>query len=101
MSENEQYQGWTNRETWAVNLHLSNDQGLYDQVNELAEKTERNPVDLAEEIRTYVEEELLSPEWWRSEMGTPMPEGIESMRSEVGSLWRVNWDEVAKAWLED
>lgn len=26
---NDTYNGWTNRETWLVNLHLTNDQDLY------------------------------------------------------------------------
>lgn len=42
----------------------------------------------------------MSRGWWRDEMGTAMPDAVEMMRDEVGSLWRVNWDEIAKAWLE-
>ncbi|HEY7822675.1 MAG TPA: hypothetical protein VIG24_07585 [Acidimicrobiia bacterium] len=29
------YNGWTNRATWLVNLHLTNDQGLYEDVRAL------------------------------------------------------------------
>ncbi len=97
----ETYQGWANRETWAVNLHLSNDQGLYDQVNELAERVDRDPSGLADAIRTYVSDELLSPEWWRAEMDMSMPDEVISIGREIGSLWRVDWDEIAAAWLDD
>lgn len=31
------YNGWTNYETWAVNLWITNDQGSYDYATELAE----------------------------------------------------------------
>ncbi len=30
----ETYNGWANRETWAFNLHWSNDQGLYNMLLE-------------------------------------------------------------------
>lgn len=99
----ETYQGWSNRETWAVNLHLSNDEGLCYEVNEFAEeaKAAAGWRTLADRLESWVSDELLSPAWWRDEMGTAMPEGIETMRSEVGSLWRVDWGEIAKAWLEN
>ena len=31
----EEYNGWTNRETWATALHINNDQGLYEAVQEI------------------------------------------------------------------
>lgn len=33
----DKYNGWNSYETWAVNLHLSNDEGTYNYVNELVE----------------------------------------------------------------
>jgi hypothetical protein len=30
----ETYEGWTNRETWAVALHINNDQGWQESVHE-------------------------------------------------------------------
>jgi hypothetical protein len=97
----ETYQGWSNRETWAVNLHLSNDQGLYDQVNEMAEEVERDPFKLANRLQDFVSDELLSPDWYRDELGTAMPDAVIGIAREIGSTWRVDWNEIAKAWLED
>ena len=34
MSTDEKYNGWTNRETWAVALHINNDQGWQESVFE-------------------------------------------------------------------
>ena len=101
MSNDEMYQGWANRETWAVNLHLSNDEGLYSQVNELAVAADRDPDELAEAIRNFVVDELLNPDYYRTELGSAMPDTVIELSREIGSLWRVDWDEIAKAWLSD
>ena len=31
MTSTQEYEGWTNRETWLANLHLSNERDLYDK----------------------------------------------------------------------
>lgn len=86
------YNGWANRETWAFNLHLSNDEGLWNHVLDmaslyLAEKGEVSDLWLGEAILEHVEEDLpeMAPELW------------ESMRSDVGSFWRVNCAETGRA----
>jgi len=33
-TENKKYNGWTNYETWLLNLNLQNDSGLYDMVRD-------------------------------------------------------------------
>lgn len=38
MSDTDGYNGWTNRATWAVALHVNNDQGWQEQVHELAQE---------------------------------------------------------------
>lgn len=89
------YQGWTNRETWALMLHVDNDQGLYTEFRELV----TDAADPEDTVRDRVEE-LFSRDYW-ADMGMDMPEALDRMRSEVGSLWRVNWQEVVAALLED
>lgn len=34
MSADETYEGWSNRETWAVALHINNDQGWQESVHD-------------------------------------------------------------------
>ena len=38
MTEDKRYNGWTNYETWAVNLWMSNDQGSYSYSQEIAQE---------------------------------------------------------------
>lgn len=85
------YNGYTNRETWAFNLHWQNDQGLYNWVLEQARDVIAGasypPVSdnyIGEKVVGIVREELpeLSPELW------------ELMREDVGSFWRIDCAEV-------
>jgi hypothetical protein len=100
----ETYNGWTNRETWAANLHITNDQGLLEMATERLE--EFRP-DLDEDGNTSTDGisfragEALR-DWYEEivdEFGDS--EGIRMMVKEVGSAWRVDWQEVAEGLLED
>ena len=100
------YNGWTNRETWAVMLHLDNHRGLYHEYHELfkdcLDKYEAKQLvwKFSDHLREWVED-MLSPRFWRIELDGQMPEWAESMMTDVGSLWRVNWDEIARSITED
>jgi hypothetical protein len=89
MSTDDTYNGWTNRETWACHLHLSNDEGLYSMATEALEGKEAG-WEAAEAMREFVENLL-------DEFGEI--EGIAMMRDEVGSMWRVDWQEVADVFM--
>jgi hypothetical protein len=91
----EEYNGWTNRETWATALHINNDEGLYRTVQDWAvsnteeQESENEAVTvLAESIEDFVTE-LLETDW----------DGVKSMRYDIGSLWRVNWREIANSFI--
>jgi hypothetical protein len=99
----EEYNGWKNRETWATALHINNDEGLQ---NEMEEKV-ATLIDLFEgevdkvvfHLSQWVEEwisNLVSVDWWRDELGCEMSKGAEMIREDIGSLWRVDWQEVAE-----
>ena len=68
-----EYEGWTNRETWAAMLHIDNDQVLLETAMSYAEGTlEAHPVDgedkseaiycLADSLKYWIEEDLLTRE---------------------------------------
>lgn len=93
----EEYNGWTNRETWATALHLNNDQGLYKTVQDWAVSNWEEQEDEAEAVTVLAESiedfvtELVETDW----------DGVKSMRYDIGSLWRVNWREIAQSFISE
>jgi hypothetical protein len=105
------YNGWTNRETWAVALHVNNDQGWQEsvldalrhsasvvgpdwQVAALLGTDEPNRAGLAGDIiRENVEESL--------DTDDPINRSADVLMAvrDIGSMWRVNWDELGAAFL--
>tara|TARA_R100001463_G_scaffold2715_2_gene11169 strand:- start:6408 stop:6773 length:366 start_codon:yes stop_codon:yes gene_type:complete len=96
------YNGWDNRETWAVMLHLDNHRGLYHEYHELFKdccekyKPKQLVWKFSDHLREWVED-MCSPRYWRIELDGQMPEWAESMMTDIGSMWRVNWDEIARS----
>lgn len=86
-----EYNGWTNRETWATALHIDNDEGLLTPILEVA-KSHDNLNDLADEIEAFISEVL---EW--DNVSTNRNAFI--MLTDIGSLYRVNWREIAEGYL--
>jgi hypothetical protein len=99
----EEFNGWTNRETWATKLHLDNDQSL----NEYAWEYARDAVagydagqvasayDLGETLKNWIEENLLTLE------NIAGNRDLWLMLTDIGSLYRVNWQEIAQAYIGD
>ena len=101
------YHGWANRETWALNLWFTSDQGLY----ELALENARNGAQSYEPgefgpptVPDYYIGEGIA-ELWREltdpSQGLLPTETIITMLRDVGSEHRVNWDESGAYWLSD
>jgi len=89
----ETYNGWKNYPTWAVNLWLSNDEGLYHEISELVEiaRSEENPRYAAgQEIKILVVDEL-APDLGASFAADLLGYALDS----------VDWFEIADAWLEE
>ncbi len=89
MDKGQEYNGWSNRETWAVNLWISNERGSYEQVKALADEHHESRADLADAIKDWIEgnQPELGPTLWSDLMGT--------------ALGEVDWYGIAESWIED
>jgi hypothetical protein len=83
----ETYNGWTNRETWATALHIDNEQRLQAKVLELA-KENQTQRELADAIESWIDD-YFDENWVQA----------RTMREDIGSLYRVNWWEIAEGYL--
>lgn len=86
------YNGWTNYETWCVNLWLSNDEGTYNEVNDL----------LLQEQSVHEAETALSD--FVEGLAESTCEGSISGASFVvdllgSALANVNWTEIVESWI--
>jgi hypothetical protein len=96
----DEYNGWTNRETWAVKLHRDNDEALNDYAWEYARhweeaSEERSTYDLGQDLKNWIEEDLLTLE------NIAGNRGLWLMLTDIGSLYRVNWLEIAQTYAEE
>jgi len=105
--KDETYNGWTNRETWAWNLLVSNDQYLQEHFVEvcvgkrqayvLADLNVRPSWPLTEHRVGYwlqnAFDEYLSED---DELSRPVE---LAFRREVGSFWRINWAEIGEHYI--
>lgn len=83
----EEYNGWTNRETWAVALWIDNEQRLQAKALELA-KENKGQRELADAIESWLDD-YFNQNWVQA----------RTMREDIGSLYRVNWWEIAEGYL--
>lgn len=97
----DEYNGWTNRETWAIQLHLSNNQGDYEEMSEYAREclSAEYPVGaMADRIEDWTEEVFQSVT--HPEDGEPS-EAARMLVSDVGSYWRADFREIASHWIDE
>ena len=106
----QEYNGWSNRETWALLLWVNNDQGLQESAMDYAlteykehkaEGDDEGQITsdavncLAETLENWITEDLLT---FESIKESP---ALFSMLTDIGSLYRVNWREVAESFIND
>jgi hypothetical protein len=115
MTDETGYNGWTNRETWAANLWITNDRGLYESALERVQAGPYKDGFTLEEAKEaffnaphYVRNEAggLLKEWW-DELTDPdeelmSPEDIlKMMVRDIGSEYRIDWSEIAAHLIEE
>ena len=112
----EKHNGWTNRETWALALHIDNNEWMHNRRNELLERIKtaagkrKNPDDCPwtneEYVRFHYADKLkdwaegMTDSFFNGSKG-PWAKDIKMMVQDVGSFWRVNWQEIADNWIRD
>jgi len=106
------YNGWTNHETWLVNLHLTND---YDTYSELTEKVSEIVMKTCREVESV---------WSSSEIESYLltrvgillgvfvddmiQNAVEQISNDIARLFigdmvntqSVNWEEIAHSWID-
>lgn len=125
--EKEKYNGWTNRETWALKLHLDNTESSQAWLSEVAalagENAEATEYRTLEQAKLYTTEDAIKDAvetaFERALNPVNLARGhfdasgvgesiglwdagdVFRMVSDVGSLWRVNWREIAEHVIEE
>ena len=106
------YNGWTNHETWLVNLHLTND---YDTYSELTEKVSEIVMKTCREVEgVWTSQEIES--YLLTRVGILLgvfvddmiQQATEQISNDIARLFigdmvntqSVNWEEIAHSWID-
>lgn len=98
------YNGWTNYETWCVNMWLANDESLCNEAAERAadvagETESRSSYWTLEESHRYTLAQNFK-DWVCDDLAPDL--GASFAADLLGSaLENVDWDEIATSWLEE
>jgi len=91
--KDETYGGWTNRETWCMNLHITNDEGDY---RTSCETVEWGGAKALQDLW----EEILDPATY-TDGDEPINAEAMKVLYDVGSVYRINWQEIADGLTEE
>jgi len=90
MNDTQGYNGWSNYPTWAVNLWLANDEGLYNETRYRVGATmNEGRAAVADAIKGYVVDDLAP------DLGASFAADLLGY-----ALDEIDWNEIADAWLE-
>ena len=108
----EEFNGWTNRETWALALHLDNTRELAAAWEAATGLGLEYASDFANEFPEYcshgfnvasmvgVKVRGIVEDWRHDLANFDVDNPVAAMFLDVGSLWRVDWDEIAESKLD-
>jgi len=90
--------GWANRETWAVKLHWDNNEGDYHYFTDQA-KEYKNAGKSSYEFADFLKDK--ADEIKDMVINGDANEEAKSFIDDVGSLWRVDWVEIAEEYYNE
>ena len=96
----ERYNGWTNYETWLVNLWMDNEQGSQDYYRERAREFYEQAAD--EMMVTRSQRAWISLADWLKEHHEENRPELPGVYGDLlgGALSSVNWDEIARHYID-
>ena len=113
MSDNTDYNGWTNRETWAVALHIGSSEEIYRPYRNIAielarQAKESHPDDWINETNyacTRVFEEIVTEDfsldtYYKPDEMFTIPKHFANAINDIGSVGRVDFREIGKMMAE-
>jgi hypothetical protein len=100
------YSGWSNRETWALMLHINNDEGLSGMLHDsIAEYTRgATPENLTYQTSKALQdftESLFTRSGYSEIYGDVWPDCLVDIAEDIGSLYRIDYYECAESILSD
>jgi hypothetical protein len=92
MSNDKTYNGWTNYETWLVNLWIQNDEDHYSQLHDMVVTVDT----------LFAAKEILEA-WLDNEYDMYIERNPHGLFQDLikGALSEVNWYEIAKNWRDE
>ena len=92
MSNDKTYNGWSNYETWLVNLWIQNEQDLYSQLHDMVVTVDT----------LFAAKELLEA-WLDNEYDMYIENAPHGLFQDLlrGAISEVNWYEIAKNWRNE
>lgn len=102
-SADDTYNGWPNRETWALISYVDNDEGWQHAAHGIVAAARRrdpdNPWAPTDAIKDYCTT-ILNRDEYKAEYGLDQPPELTRYANDIGSLWRIDWRRIADALLE-
>lgn len=105
--EKDRYNGWSNRETWAFHLWMTNEEGAYNTFKQMAEEAYENALNNGSKYLTTEELACLKMaeylEHFFEMLGDLVAESkdVRMMLDDIGSTWRIDFREVAEHAIDE